>query len=178
MPGRRHVAAALLTAAAVAHAQQISNWEFDFDEGKKTWEEIQAQIPAYPKGDALVQVQAGNLDSHKFYLDPNSLALGADGVMRYTAVVKTTGGATNVSYEGIRCETRERKLYAIGRSDGSWVRARDPKWQRIELRTLTPHYYVLYRDYFCPARTVPTPPKQALEALKRGTALTGGPTSY
>ena len=91
--------------------------------------------------------------------------------MRYTTVIKTAGGATNVTFEGMRCETREGKLYALGRGDGSWVRARDPKWQRILLRDLTPHRYVLYREYFCPSPAMPTAPKIAIDALRRGVGL-------
>ena len=177
---RRPVIAALALAvlSVSAHAQS-RDWDAELDEEKKTWQEIQAQIPAYPKPENLVQLPAGNATSHRFYIDTTSLSLGEDGVMRYTAVVKTTGGATNVTFEGMRCETRQHKLYALGRSDGTWVRARDPQWQGIEFRELAPHHYVLYREYFCPARTRPTRPQQAAEALKRGTGLAGGPaTAY
>ena len=76
----------------------------------------------------------------------------------------------------MRCDTREQKLYALGRSDGSWVRARDPKWERIVLRDLKPHHYVLYRDFFCPSPARATPPKQALNALKRGVGLSRSQT--
>ena len=154
--------------AALPIAAQWREWDAEFDEDKKSWKEIQAQIPPYPKPENLVQLKAGNVTSHRFYVDASSVSLGEDGVMRYTVVVKTTGGATNVTFEGMRCETRERKVYAIGHSDGTWVRARDPKWQRIELRELTPYYYVLYREYFCSGAHARPPPKQAVEALKAG----------
>jgi hypothetical protein len=152
-------------------AQWASTWEADFDEDTKSWKEIQSQIPAYPKDQNLVHVEAGSETSHRFYVDAASVSLGQDGVVRYTTVVKTSGGATNVSFEGMRCETREQKLYALGRSDGTWVRARDPKWQRIVLRDLKPHHYMLYREYFCPSPGVPTAPKHAIDAMRRGVGL-------
>lgn len=160
-----------LVVPSVACSAQWEGWDADFDEGKKSWREIQAQIPPYPKGENLVLVEAGSASLHRFYIDAHSVSLGEDGVTRYTVIVKTAGGATNVTFEGMRCETRERKLYALGRSDGSWVRARDPQWTRITFRELAPHHFALYRDYFCPERTLPTPPKQAVDALKRGVGL-------
>jgi hypothetical protein len=150
------------------------NFEADFENDTKTWKEIQAQLPAYPKPDALVRIPTGTATSHQFFIDSRSLSLGEDGVMRYTVVTKTSGGATNVSFEGIRCETRERKLYALGHSDGSWVRARDTGWQRVVLRDLTPYHHTLYHDYFCSERTRPTSARIALDALRRGRALDAG----
>jgi CNP1-like family len=171
MQARRALFAALLCTASFSYAAQWGAWETDFDEEKKGWKEIEAQIPAYPQPKNLVLLEAGSATSHKFYVDTASISLGEDGVMRYTTVVKTGGGATNVSFEGIRCQTREKKLYALGRADGTWVRARDPKWQRVVLRDLTPHHWTLYREFFCPAPAVPTSPARAIEALKRGIGL-------
>jgi hypothetical protein len=163
-------------AATPAYAALWGSWENDFDEDKKAWKEIEAQIPPYPQPKNLVLLDAGSATSHKFYIDTTSITVGEDGVVRYTTVVKTAGGATNVSFEGIRCSTREQKLYALGRSDGSWVRARDSKWKRILLRDLTPHQWVLYREFFCPQPSMPTPPRQAIDALKRGVGLAQSPT--
>src|ERR1700687_1379635 len=156
---------------ALPAGAQWREWDADFDEDKKSWKEIEARIPPYPKPENLVRIQTGAATPHQFLIDANSVSLGEDGVMRYTVVVKTAGGATNVTFEGMRCETRQQKLYAVGHSDNTWVRARDPKWQRVVLRDLTPHHHTLYYDYFCPERTHATPPKQAIEALKRGTGF-------
>ena len=159
----------------VGGAIAASTWEADFDEDIKSWKEIQAQIPPYPKDQNLILVEAGSETSHRFYVDAASLTVGEDGVVRYTMVVKTTGGATNVTFEGMRCRTREQKLYALGHKDGTWARARDPKWQRILRRDLTPHHWVLFREFFCAQPTKPTPPKQAIEALRRGVGLAQSP---
>ena len=164
--------AAIAALAVVSHAHaQWRGWDADFDEETKSWKEIQAQIPPYPKPQNLILLEAGSATSHKFYVDAASVSVGEDGVVRYTTVIKAAGGATNVAFEGMRCETREGKLYAIGHADGTWVRARNPKWQRILLRDLKPHHYVLYREYFCPSPAVPTPPRLAIEALRRGVGL-------
>jgi hypothetical protein len=95
------------------------------------WREIEAPLPPYPREHDLLPVDVGSATAHRFFVDARSVSLGADGVMRYTIVIRTEGGATNVAFEGMRCATRERKVYALGRNDGTWVPARDPGWQRI-----------------------------------------------
>ena len=144
----------LAAAIAVAHftgpaRAQWRQWDADFDEDKKPWKEIEARIPAYPRADNLLPFDGGGVSPHRFYIDAQSLSIGEDGVVRYTLVIKTAGGATNVSYEGIRCEERHQKYYATGRTDGTWVRARNPQWRRIELQELNRHHNVLVQDYLC-----------------------------
>lgn len=170
MRARQLACAAALCAAVSAAAAQWSVWENDYDSDTKSWKEIQAQIPPYPKPQNLVPVQGGSAPHHAF-VDAASLSVGEDGVVRYTLVVKAAGGATNVTFEGMRCETRELKRYAHGRSDGAWLRAHKPDWQRIVLRDLSPYHYVLYREYFCPSPAAPTPPRLALDALRRGEGM-------
>ena len=165
-----------LLAAMPAHAALATRFEADFDEEIKSWKEIQSQLPPYPQSKDLVLMEGGRAGSHNFYVDTTSISLGEDGVTRYTAVLKASGGATNVTFEGIRCETREHKLYAVGRADGTWVRARNPKWERIVSYT-KPYQLMLYREFFCPAPNRPTPPRQAADALKRGVGLAQTPVT-
>ena len=167
--------AVVLCGGCAAQRAQWAGWEAAFDEETKSWKEIQAQIPSYPQAQNLVLVEGGRPGTHNFYIDTASVTLGEDGVMRYTALLKAAGGATNVTFEGIRCETREHKLYAIGHNDGTWVRARDPKWQRV-VRDRTPYQWMLYREFFCPSRT-PTPAKQVVDALRRGVGLAQSPAT-
>ena len=162
---------AALLASPSALGAMASTWEQDFDEDTKAWKEIEANIPPYPKTKDLIRVEPGSEISHRFYVDAASVTVGADGVVRYTTVIKTSGGATNVTYEGMRCETREGKLYAMGHPDGTWTRARNPAWKRIVLRDVAPHHYVLYREYFCPEPTKATPPRIALDAMRRGVGI-------
>ena len=163
----------LLQACASRNVEPVG-FEADFENDSKAWREIVAQIPAYPKPEDLVRVPTGTATSHQFFVDARSLALGEDGVMRYTVVTKAAGGATNVTFEGIRCETRERKVYALGRSDGSWVRSRSSEWQRVVLRDLAPYTHTLYHQFFCNERTRPTPVRIALDALRQGRGLNPG----
>ena len=159
-------AAALGTAAA--HAQW-SGWDAEFDENQKEWKEIEAKIPAYPKDGNLVPFDAGPISPHRFFIDTQSLSAGEDGVVRYILVVKTAGGATNITFEGVRCETREQKYYALGQPNGAWTRARNPQWRYIESREVNRHHNVLYQDYLCAgfARS-PLSIQQMVQRLKYG----------
>ena len=162
--GVRRASVALIAAFAVAGAlrpapAQWRDWDAQFDEDSKPWKEIEARIPPYPRSAALVPFDAGDASPHRYYIDARSLSIGEDGVVRYTLVVKAARGATSVSFEGIRCESREQKVYAVGHPDGNWVRARNPQWREIgKLDPNRRHHNVLYSDYLCsdrlPVRTV------------------------
>lgn len=139
---------AAVLGAGVAHAQW-GGWEADFDEEKKPWKEIEAKLPRYPKDADLIAFDAGGATPHRFFIDASSITIGDDQVVRYALVVKTAGGATNVTFEGIRCETREVKVYALGHPKEQWGRARNPRWRRIEYREVNRHHGTLFADYLC-----------------------------
>src|SRR5262249_5681 len=120
----------------------------------------------YPKMENLIAFYGGAANPHRFYIDPDSVSVGADGVVRYTLVVKAAGGATNVSYEGMRCSTGEQKLYAIGQAGGKWGPARAATWRPIEMRQYTRHYNELYEEIFCREAMIPPAPR-LVSALKR-----------
>jgi hypothetical protein len=161
------VVAAFLTTTALAQSQW-EGWDYSFDREIKPWAEMQAQLPAYPGDGTLLPIDVSAVTTHRFFVDEKSVSTGSDGVVRYTLVIKTSGGATNVSFEGIRCETREQKYYAIGRADGSWTRARDPRWRRIEFQHVNAHHLTLYGEYFCQGKFVRGNATQLVQALRRG----------
>lgn len=158
----------------VTAAAQWRLFESDFDDGEKAWKEIEAKLPPYPKAENLIPFEAGAASAHKFFIDAPSISIGEDGVVRYTLFIKSAGGAANVSFEGMRCETREQKYYAIGRSDGTWSRARGPQWRRIESKEINRHHGVLYVDFFCSGKTPVKSPQDAINALKYGVRNTSG----
>jgi CNP1-like family len=152
MPVNRRWRGAMLAALAGFSFQAGAQWrlfESDFDENAKPWKEIESRLPAYPKDENLIRFEGGGGSPHRFFVDSKSVSIGEDGVIRYTLVVRTAGGATNVSFEGIRCSERHLKVYALGRAGGSWARARDPQWRRIEYQDRNNQHGVLVQDYFC-----------------------------
>ncbi|MBL0285430.1 MAG: CNP1-like family protein [Zoogloea sp.] len=138
------VSVALLS-VSVAHAQRTALFE---SENKPDWKEGEVRFPPYPAPADLLAFDVSSSATASFFIDARSLSLADDGVVRYTLVVRGAGGAENVSYEGIRCETAERKLYAIGRG-GEWVRSGNVEWARIADNALNRQHAVLFKEYFC-----------------------------
>lgn len=128
------------------------------------------RVPAFPKAEDLVGFFVSEANAFKFFIDAKSIAIGADGVVRYTLVARSPDGVDNVSYEGIRCRTESYRIYATGHADGSWSKRIGP-WRRIEPRTVSRWRNALLRDYFCPANAPILSVAEGIEGLKNGRAL-------
>jgi hypothetical protein len=125
-------------------------------------------LPGFPHEPDLVEFFPGPLGSHRYFIDAKSLSVGKDGIVRYAVVVKTSGGATDVSYEGIRCASGERRIYATGNRDRTWLEARLSDWEPIRAGRPNEYRGILYSDYFCPDRAVLPDRETALRALRSG----------
>lgn len=145
-----------------------ANWgQFDFDfDSEKTWTELQTQLPKYPRDEDLVEFSVSPTNANKFFIDEKSISVGPDGVVRYTLVVKAPGGAVNISFEGIRCEKRTVRTYALGKTNGTWSKARDAQWRDIVFKDYNRQHHVLYDDFFCPRNIMISQPQEAITALK------------
>lgn len=120
---------------------------------EEIWQEQRdVEPPAFPADETLVEIYVSPVATNKYYIDATSLAPGKDGVVRYVMVVRTSGGATNVSFEGIHCAERKWKHYASGRNDKTWTKAQAARqeWRQIENKPLNPVHAVLSRTLFCP----------------------------
>jgi hypothetical protein len=144
------------------------------DLGSKSWEEQKALLPAYPKLGALMPFYVSPAIPFAFFVDPTSISIGSDGVVRYAVIARSASGATNVSYEGIRCETNEGRAYAFGRSDGTWSEARNARWIPIT-RIQANHQAALADDFFCSTQGAVRSSEEALQALARGNRPTARP---
>ena len=54
----------------------------------------------------------------KFGIDPDSLTISKDGIVRYVVVAAAESGSRTAMFEGIWCRTGEVKVYARSGSDG------------------------------------------------------------
>ncbi len=174
-----------LALAACGTQKALKGFDSDFD-SSKPWAELQAQLPAYPKAENLLPFDAGPASNNLHYIDAPSIVVGEDDIVRYTLVIKSPEGAMNISYEGMRCATdgvrenvraellilkfqiTEKRLYAIGRDDKTWARARGSKWEELENKSQYYAQRALSRYFFCPANVVVRNEKEAIQALKRG----------
>jgi len=134
------------------------------------WREQEVVMPAAPAEGSLQSFYVSAVAENRFLIDIASLSLGSDGVVRYVLVVLTPGGGRNVTFEGMRCETRERRLYASGRQDGSWSKARRVEWVPVRDANVNRHHAALFLDYFCPGGIMASSVAEVRGALRR-TAL-------
>lgn len=127
---------------------QVPAADFDDAFDEKPWEELEIQLPAFPEQENLIPFQVGAVTDTKYLIDGNSLSVDPDGVVRYTLVLISPSGARNISYEGLRCATAERRLYAFGHPDKTWSKARSNQWVRVR-GSSNNHHVELYSNYFC-----------------------------
>ena len=64
-----------LTLAACAAPKALKGFDSDFD-GDKSWTELQAQLPAYPKAENLLPFDAGPASNNLHYIDAPSIVVG------------------------------------------------------------------------------------------------------
>jgi hypothetical protein len=143
----------------------------DFWEDEKEWKEAEIEPPAFPADANLVPIYVSAVATNQYLIDKASLAVGGDGVVRYTLVVRTPGGAQNISFEGMRCETREWKTYATGRvtPEGSvWSKARMNQWRPVENKPVNRHHAAISKDFFCPMGNPIYTADEGRDALRRG----------
>ena len=166
------IALRLLVAIALLGCLFVRPALADVDEGEdkdtRRWQERVVDLPAEPLPENLLPFYVSAATDNEFFVDGTSLTVGPDGVVRYVLVVQAAGGARNVSFEGLRCETRERRVYAFGRLDGTWSKSRNENWQRIRDVPANRHHAALFYDYFCPGGAIVAGADEARDALRRG----------
>ena len=92
--------------------------------------EAAVKLPAYPKEQELLPFKVQPQTALEYFVDRTSVSVyndGVDAIVRFTVVARSAQ-AENVSYEGFRCIERERKVYAYGRRDGTWLPVKDSGW--------------------------------------------------
>lgn len=165
MQGMKILPILLLCLPLVAHAEW-GEFEREYDQDKP-WSEMAVQLPPYPKDGNLIPFSVSSATRNRYFIDAESIRVGADKVVRYTVVIQAAGGAKNVSFEGMRCETSEQRLYAYGHPDGTWSKARNAGWEAIKLRTQLSYQKALYEDDFCPDGIRVKDGKEAVRNLRR-----------
>lgn len=142
-----------------------SDWERQQEE--RDFTEAEITLPAAPKGE-LIEFVVSAASNFKFFIDPRSLSVGADDVVRYTLVARGPSGAETVSYEGMRCKSGTYKVYAFA-NGGIWSRSRgNPDWRPIEAKSVQRWHQALRRQYFCAFGVGISTAAEGLDYLRRG----------
>ena len=139
---RRILALVLACAAAPSFSQLLGEVNPD-------WKEVEAPPPPALRMQNLVPIDMPPGSSLRFAVDPASVSVGADGVVRYVVVASSPTGAVNALYEGLRCNTAEVKVYARHNPDSGWVPATKAEWQALHSRPNSRHSLTIARTGAC-----------------------------
>jgi hypothetical protein len=134
-----------------AHAQYRTADPADENDpdAPRFWEETEVKIPIAPPSKDLKPFYVSATTQLKFALDAPSIVFGKDEVIRYVVVITSSSGAQQVTYEGIRCEKYEWRLYATMQKDGRWHKTPNSRWQLIKNTSYNSYHAALVRDAFC-----------------------------
>jgi hypothetical protein len=140
--------------------------------GNPDWSELKTPAPPAYSADGLIPIDMPSHISVKIGVDPSTIAVGSDGVVRYVVVMKNATGNMNAAFEGIRCVTDEVKTYARVGASGEWSLTSDPQWRPINDNVPSRHSIAIARQGACVAR-VATSNQEVLKALKQRQRPTG-----
>lgn len=148
--------------------EEITGEQDDFDVIEKPWLESGIQVPELPNDAAWSPVPMDSLPkTQQLALDKNTMKVDQkDWVVRYWVLIRSTGGAYNAAYEGIRCTTNEFIIYAYGQNkrEPNVKRVREPRWMDVGQRRKGNYRRELVDYFFC-AGEVPRNIKQIEQAI-------------
>ena len=127
-------------------------------------EEAVAQPPAFSK-DRLIAIDMPSYVSLQVGVDPDTIEVGGDGVVRYVIAMTNASGNTSAVFEGIRCITDEVKTYARMGSAGSWSKVANPSWKPVNDNMPSRHAQAFARQGGCQNRLA-TSQREIVQALK------------
>lgn len=115
------------------------------------WKEEKVAPPAYST-EKLLLVEMPPYVTLTVGIDPATVTVGADGVVRYVVVMRNTTGSVSAAYEGILCTNGEVKTYARAGSAGGWVVADQPEWKPMTDNLPSRHAYAIAQQGACDGR--------------------------
>jgi hypothetical protein len=136
---------------------------------QEAWSETQIQAPAVFSTDKLITVPQSGPSELVVGIDPNSLSVGADEVVRYVLVARSASGALNVSFEGIHCKSARTRVLARWNTVAQQWRVSDTsEWKNIHDERGSRYAKTLARTGVCDGPTPNTPLSHMTHALKMG----------
>lgn len=141
------------------------------DDEPEAWAEAAVMLPTGLRTDRLTPFVLERRSTMQLGIDPDSLSVGPDGVVRYVFVARSGSGAVNALYEGVRCKTAEMKVYARwDPSQQQWRTHPGDDWQRMEASGATRRTLQMAQAGLCDGRAPNRSPRLIHEALQYGRA--------
>ncbi|MCU7835823.1 MAG: CNP1-like family protein [gamma proteobacterium symbiont of Taylorina sp.] len=156
--------------------------EHEFQENdveEYVWKEGDSQMPDYPKNLDLVEVSGpAAYQNYQYLIDTKNLQLGTDGVVRYSLVIRSSSGADNVLYEGIRCNHKQIKTYAYGITDMNgrkkFVGRNAPNWKQVTSSGANGYGSIFIKNYFCSFNGKSLKRNEIIQNIKYGKGTVDG----
>lgn len=127
-------------------------------------EETAPPPPAFSK-DRVIALDMPSYVSVKVGIDPQTIVVGTDGVVRYVAVMTNATGTMNASFEGIRCASDQFKTYARYSASGAWSVDPNPQWRDLTDNMPSKHPHAFARQAACDVR-VANRKEEIVQALR------------
>ncbi len=162
-----NLAALLSLSAALALAPLLCVAQSGNGLDNPDWTEEQIPPPPSFSKDKLIPLDMPPHVSVRVGVDPETIAVGGDGVVRYVIVMTNATGSTNAVYEGIRCISDEVKTYARLGASGQWSTLVNPAWKALNDNMPSRHAQAFARQGGCQNRLA-TSQKEIITALKSG----------
>jgi hypothetical protein len=134
------------------------------------WVEAKAPAPPAFTADHVIAIDMPPYVTLDVGMDPATVSVGTDGVVRYVVVMRNASGSTTAAYEGIRCTTDEVKTYARTNSAGEWVSIAAPRWRSITDNLPSKHAFAIARQGACNTR-LSSSVDETLKALRQNQKL-------
>lgn len=115
----------------------------------------------------LLPLEMPSRMSVRIGIDPATLSVGADGVVRYVAVIVNQSGSVMASYEGLRCDTREVRTYERQYSDGKWSPVSNAAWQSVDDNMPSHHARTFAEEAACMSGSAQSV-QNIIQSLKKG----------
>jgi hypothetical protein len=129
------------------------------------WTEEAAPAPPTFSKDRVIPLDMPSYVSVKVGVDPQTIVVGNDGVVRYVAVMTNASGTMNASFEGIRCASGQFKTYARYSASGTWSTVSEPQWRDLTDNLPSKHPHAFARQAACEVR-VANRKEEILQALQ------------
>jgi CNP1-like family len=135
------VAAGLVAIAFAAQAQLAAD--------QPDWKEREVPpAPAFSQT-GLIPLESPADSGLKFGIDPKTVVVAPEGVVRYVVVATSRSGAVNAMYEGVRCATSEFRVYARFNPGGGWAPVTSTDWKSMYAPAPSRHTLAIARAGVC-----------------------------
>ena len=106
-------------------------------------------------------------------IDPTSIQINNDGLVRYVVVARSQSGVINAFYESINCNKAEFKIHARHNGKNGWAIVERPDWRSLYDKAPSKHALMLAKQGACTGTSAAQSATLMMHAIKNT-----GPAAY